>query len=142
MEGIVLLENDGCLPVNPKINHGKLALYGAGAKMTIKGGTGSGEVNERHVVSILEGMEHAGFKITTMDWIDDYDQSFQEGERAYAEEFRKKLSPKNSVRFYESDEQSIPLSIWKSSATGRCRKIRDRYLYLRHFQTGRRRRRP
>ena len=32
MEGIVLLENDGCLPVNPKINHGKLALYGAGAK--------------------------------------------------------------------------------------------------------------
>mgnify|MGYP004613988587 FL=1 len=54
VEGIVLLENDGCLPVNPKINHGKLALYGAGAKMTIKGGTGSGEVNERHVVSILE----------------------------------------------------------------------------------------
>ena len=99
VEGIVLLENDGCLPVNPKINHGKLALYGAGAKMTIKGGTGSGEVNERHVVSILEGMEHAGFKITTMDWIDDYDQSFQEGERAYAEEFRKKLSPKNLSDF-------------------------------------------
>ena len=52
--------------------------------MTIKGGTGSGEVNERHAVSILEGMEDAGFKITTMNWIDDYDQSFQEGERAYA----------------------------------------------------------
>ena len=95
VEGIVLLENDGCLPLNP----GKIALYGAGAKMTIKGGTGSGEVNERHVVSILEGMEHAGFKITTMDWIDDYDQSFQEGERAYAEEFRKKLSPKNLSDF-------------------------------------------
>jgi len=27
VEGIVLLENDGCLPVNPKINHGKLALW-------------------------------------------------------------------------------------------------------------------
>ena len=85
VEGIVLLENDGCLPLKP----GKIALYGAGAKMTIKGGTGSGEVNERHAVSILEGMEDAGFKITTMNWIDDYDQSFQEGERAYAEEFRK-----------------------------------------------------
>ena len=95
VEGIVLLENDGCLPLKP----GKIALYGAGAKMTIKGGTGSGEVNERHVVSILEGMEHAGFKITTMNWIDDYDQSFQEGERAYAEEFRKKLSPKNLSDF-------------------------------------------
>ena len=38
VEGIVLLENDGCLPLKP----GKIALYGAGAKMTIKGGTGSG----------------------------------------------------------------------------------------------------
>ena len=55
VEGIVLLENDGCLPLKP----GKIALYGAGAKMTIKGGTGSGEVNERHTVSILEGMEDA-----------------------------------------------------------------------------------
>ena len=67
VEGIVLLENDGCLPLKP----GKIALYGAGAKMTIKGGTGSGEVNERHAVSILEGMEDAGFKITTMNWIDE-----------------------------------------------------------------------
>lgn len=95
VEGIVLLENDGCLPVKP----GSLALYGAGAKMTIKGGTGSGEVNERHAVSVLEGMEHTGFEITTMDWIDDYDQSFREGERAYAEEFRKKLNPKYLSEF-------------------------------------------
>ena len=43
LEGIVLLENDGALPLSP----GKIALYGAGAGMTIKGGTGSGEVNER-----------------------------------------------------------------------------------------------
>ena len=42
-EGIVLLENDGILPVK----EGKIALYGAGADLTIKGGTGSGEVNER-----------------------------------------------------------------------------------------------
>ena len=51
LEGIVLLENDGCLPLKP----GKVALYGAGADRTIKGGTGSGEVNVRHAVSILEG---------------------------------------------------------------------------------------
>lgn len=43
VEGIVLLENDGSLPLKA----GKIALYGAGAKKTIKGGTGSGEVNER-----------------------------------------------------------------------------------------------
>lgn len=50
VEGIVLLENDGSLPLKA----GKIALYGAGAKKTIKGGTGSGEVNERHAVSVLK----------------------------------------------------------------------------------------
>ena len=34
-EGIVLLENDGTLPLQP----GRIALYGAGAALTIKGGT-------------------------------------------------------------------------------------------------------
>ena len=67
-ESIVLLENDGSLPIPTK----KVALYGSGASHTIKGGTGSGEVNERHSVTILEGMEKAGFQITTKSWIDDY----------------------------------------------------------------------
>ena len=34
----------------------------------------------------------------------------------YAEEFQQETKSEESVRFYESDEQSIPLSIWKSSA--------------------------
>jgi len=42
--------HDGTLPLTP----GKVALYGAGAGHTIKGGTGSGEVNERHSETILE----------------------------------------------------------------------------------------
>ena len=57
-EGIVLLKNDGALPVKP----GRIALYGAGASRTFKGGTGSGEVNERHTVTILEGLELAGYE--------------------------------------------------------------------------------
>ncbi len=85
VEGIVLLENDGSLPLKA----GKIALYGAGAKKTIKGGTGSGEVNERHAVSVFEGLEQSGFTVTTMRWIEDYDQTFEEGEQEYAEEFRK-----------------------------------------------------
>jgi len=95
VEGIVLLENDGSLPLKA----GKIALYGAGAKKTIKGGTGSGEVNERHAVSVFEGLEQSGFTVTTMRWIEDYDQAFEEGEQEYAEEFRKKLSPKNLSDF-------------------------------------------
>ena len=34
-------------------------MYGAGASKTIKGGSGSGEVNERRSISILEGLEMA-----------------------------------------------------------------------------------
>ncbi|MDY4222367.1 MAG: glycoside hydrolase family 3 C-terminal domain-containing protein, partial [Candidatus Faecousia sp.] len=44
-ECMVLLENDGTLPLSgPQ----KVALYGNGARATVKGGTGSGEVNSRY----------------------------------------------------------------------------------------------
>ncbi|MCQ2488231.1 MAG: glycoside hydrolase family 3 C-terminal domain-containing protein [Clostridia bacterium] len=68
-ESIVLLENNGVLPIKP----GKVALFGTGAKWTIKGGTGSGDVNERHSVSIYEGLLDAGFEITSEDWLSQYD---------------------------------------------------------------------
>ena len=45
-EGIVLLENNGVLPMQPQ----KIALYGAGSRMTVKGGSGSG------------GYERSGFE--------------------------------------------------------------------------------
>ena len=74
LEGIVLLENvNGALPIRP----GKIALYGAGAERTVKGGTGSGEVNERHSVSIREGLEQNGFEICTKDWLADYDKEYR-----------------------------------------------------------------
>ena len=71
-EAMVLLKNDGALPLQTK----KIALYGPGASMTIKGGTGSGEVNERHSVTILEGLEDRGFEITTKNWISDFETGY------------------------------------------------------------------
>ena len=61
VESFVLLRNDGCLPLKEK----KIALFGAGASHTIKGGTGSGEVNNRHSVSIYEGLRDAGYEISS-----------------------------------------------------------------------------
>jgi beta-glucosidase len=87
LEGIVLLQNDGALPIKP----GSLALYGAGAAMTIKGGTGSGEVNERYSVNIMEGMKKSGFTITTKKWIEDYESMYKDSKAKYADEFRKKI---------------------------------------------------
>ena len=44
IEGIVLLKNDeNCLPIKSKC----IALFGAGIQHASKGGTGSGEVNNR-----------------------------------------------------------------------------------------------
>lgn len=87
-EGMVLLKNDGTLPFKTK----KIALYGPGASMTIKGGTGSGEVNERHSVTILEGLEDRGFEITTKAWIADFEKSYAEAEAAYKEEKKKRVN--------------------------------------------------
>ena len=47
-EGIVLLKNDNVLPLAAR----KVALYGPGSRMTVKGGSGSGDVRERHSVTI------------------------------------------------------------------------------------------
>ncbi|MBQ3548956.1 MAG: glycoside hydrolase family 3 C-terminal domain-containing protein [Oscillospiraceae bacterium] len=87
-EGIVLLKNDGTLPLKTK----KVALYGAGASMTIKGGTGSGEVNERHSVSVLEGMTDRGFEVTTLDWIENWERLYAAAESAYQTEKKKRIN--------------------------------------------------
>lgn len=78
-ESIVLLENDGALPIKP----GKVALYGAGAKRTVKGGGGSGEVNERHSVTVYEGMKDAGFIITSENWLNEFDAEYVKEEKHY-----------------------------------------------------------
>lgn len=87
-ESVVLLKNDGCLPLQTK----KVALYGAGATKTIKGGTGSGEVNERYAVTVYEGMKGRGFEITTSSWLNDYDRDFDVALTAYNVEKKKRVS--------------------------------------------------
>ena len=87
-EGTVLLKNDGALPFDTR----HIALYGAGASMTIKGGTGSGEVNERHSVTVLEGLRNRGFTIATERWLTDFEKFYAEAEAAYKVEKRKRLN--------------------------------------------------
>ena len=74
--GIVLLKNEG--NVLPLQRGCALALFGSSARHTIKGGTGSGDVNERHSVSMEEGLLNAGFQITTKDWLDEYDRIYKQ----------------------------------------------------------------
>ncbi len=85
-ECMVLLKNEGVLPLKKK---GKIALYGSGARRTIKGGTGSGDVNVRHFVNVEEGLENAGFEITTKGWLDAYDEAVEAAGSAYFKVLRK-----------------------------------------------------
>lgn len=81
-ECIVLMENDGALPLN---GAGKIALYGSGARQTIRGGTGSGDVNTRSDVTVEQGLERAGFQITTKGWLDRQEAAYQQARKDYAE---------------------------------------------------------
>lgn len=81
-ECVVLLENDGTLPLR---NPCKLALYGSGARRTVRGGTGSGDVNTRCDVNIEQGLEHAGFRISTKSWLDRQDAKHSQAKKEYVE---------------------------------------------------------
>ena len=75
-EGFVLLKNEHS--VLPLAKGSKLALYGAGASNPIKGGTGSGDVNERDVVSIYDGLKAAGYEITTEAWVESFRKQYEQ----------------------------------------------------------------
>lgn len=96
-ESMVLLKNDNVLPLKTK----KVALYGPGVTRTIKGGTGSGEVNERHSVTILEGMENRGFTISTRQWLQDYEAAYEAGEIAHKKAQRDIIKLITSKSFME-----------------------------------------
>ena len=79
-EGFVLLKNDNnALPLKNK----RIALYGMGARLTVKGGLGSGSVEERYSVNIEDGLKNAGFEITTEKWLDDYDSEYSSTYQEY-----------------------------------------------------------
>ncbi len=103
-EAIVLLKNDGTLPFRKK----KVALYGPGASMTIKGGTGSGEVNERHSVTILEGLKDRGIEITTEKWIEAFEADYSAAKIAYKKAKRLSIFNPNAVMELMADDFKAP----------------------------------
>ena len=105
-ECMTLLENDGTLPL---AGAGKVAVYGNGVRHTVKGGTGSGDVNTRTVVTIEQGLKEAGFEILTGKWLDEYDKVLADAQAAYQAELAKKAEelhiPIFAVMFSEAFAQ-------------------------------------
>ncbi len=86
-ECMVLLKNDGSFPLSEPCD---VALYGSGARRTIKGGTGSGEVNSHFFRTCEWGIEKAGFNITTKDWLDSYDRVYADAHARFIESLKEK----------------------------------------------------
>ena len=98
-EGIVLLENNGVLPMQPQ----KIALYGAGSRMTVKGGSGSGDVHERYSVTIEEGLKNAGFAFPTTLWMDRFQEKYEADIAAWRQGLEKqvqKYSPVQTMQMF------------------------------------------
>ena len=98
-EGFVLLENkDHFLPL---AKGSKVGLYGAVAIRTIKGGTGSGDVNERDSVNIFQGMKNAGYDVTSSEWLEDYDKLYVQARLDWKNEIFTKLNG-DDTKFFDA----------------------------------------
>ncbi len=75
-DGMVLLKNENTLPLQSGL---KVSLYGCTSYDFIAGGTGSGNVNRAYTVSLLEGLDNAGFNV---------DRSLNDTYREYIEKDR------------------------------------------------------
>lgn len=79
-ECTVLLKKDGSFPLEKP---GTIAAYGSGVRHTVKGGTGSGEVNSRYFVTVEKGLVKAGFTIVNGGWLDEYDRIRDDNKAAF-----------------------------------------------------------
>ena len=87
-ESFVLLQNpNDTLPLQTE----KIALFGMGARRTVVGGEGSGECNPRYKVSVEQGLENAGYTVTSKAWLDDYDREYAETYEEYRQMVESKL---------------------------------------------------
>lgn len=59
-DGMILLKNEDALPIR---SGAKVSVYGCTSYDFIAGGTGSGNVNRAYTVSLLEGLENAGYNV-------------------------------------------------------------------------------
>lgn len=92
-ECTVLLRSNGAFPLSQP---GKIAAYGNGVRKTVKGGTGSGEVNSRYFVTVEQGLKNAGFTLTTESWLEGYTQMYAQARKTFLADMRAEAKAKHT----------------------------------------------
>lgn len=90
-ECMVMLKSDGSFPLKKTE---ELALYGSGARHTLRHGSGGGIVEVRDFTTIEQGLDKAGFHLTTRDWLDAYDAVYENARNQYREGIRARVAAK------------------------------------------------
>jgi len=83
-ECTLLLRRNGDFPLGNDVED--IYLYGNGARKTIKGGTGSGDVDSRQFVTIEDAFTNCGYNVKTKDFLDQYDKVYEDAKAAYKKE--------------------------------------------------------
>ena len=108
-ECTVLMRSSGCFPLSGPCD---IALYGKGARYTVKGGTGSGDVNSRYFVTIEDGLKNAGFNITSDSWLDAYDEILGKVKQDFLEDMKKNTKLSERVALFINIEASMPEPVY------------------------------
>ena len=119
-ECTLFLNKDNSFPFS---SPGKLLLVGSGARQTLKGGTGSADVDSRFFTTCEKGLEDAGFEIVSKDWLNKFPE-FKKSKRInfinYVKESAENLKaplPMFSWGFIQPEvEYDLPLDYKADSA--------------------------
>ena len=104
-ECAVLLKSNGDFPLD---HAGKIAAYGSGIRHTVKGGTGSGEVNSRYFVTVEEGLEEEGFTVTSKEWIAEHTKIRAAAKEKFLQDIRKSARKHRTLPILEGMGKVMP----------------------------------
>ena len=116
-ECALFLKRSGKLPLPGPCD---IALYGSGARHTVQGGTGSGEVNSRFSVTVEEGLREAGFQILTTDWLDRYDAVRKQAYAAFIKKIKSDARKHHTSALVEAMGAVMPEPEYEIPLERRC----------------------
>ena len=116
-ECALFLKRSGKLPLPGPCD---IALYGSGARHTVQGGTGSGEVNSRFSVTVEEGLREAGFQILTTDWLDRYDAVRKQAYAAFIKKIKSDARKHHTSALVEGMGAVMPEPEYEIPLERRC----------------------